>query len=335
MPGSDSDDDRPAVISDDGIGCGEPDPPPLLLGREVGVEDPGEVLRGDPHARCRGSKPPRNRPASAAGGCPGPAPGRCRAAIATVPPCGIAWTAFRTMFWTTCAIWPSSASTAVSAPSMSSRHPTRDPLSENFAALSITGRRDKTRLSGLPPLENVSSWVVRPTDCRSALLRLLEHAERGRSRAETLLATEMQPKMLCSRLLKSWAIPPASRPIASSLLRLEALLLEHSPVRDVGDEPGEAVRAVEPQRRGADVRLEDRTVLAQAGELGVGQLAAGLLFERFDHPGKRRRGVDAAKRPERTALGACSRASGRSPGWRTGTPLTRRPRPGPPRWRFR
>ena len=120
------------------------------------------------------------------------------------------------MFWITCAICPSSASTSQRPGSISSRQTERDPLRANRAAFSITGPSATRFLTGLPPFEKVSSWLVRLTERWSAFSACSSISNERSARSSDIFAIEMYPKTPWSRLLKSCAIPPASVPIDSS-----------------------------------------------------------------------------------------------------------------------
>src|SRR3990172_8219832 len=85
------------------------------------------------------------------------------AAISTFPPSGMAWSAFRTMFWTTWTSCPSSASTRQRSGALEMRYSERDPLSANLAAFSITGKRDKLFFTGFfPPSQGRGAGGERP-----------------------------------------------------------------------------------------------------------------------------------------------------------------------------
>ena len=109
--------------------------------------------------------------------------------------------------------------------------------------------------------------------------------------------------MAMSMLLKSWAIPPASRPIGLHLLRLPQLLLEHRFLADVDERDHragdgalvddgvrpvldpEALPVLAPEDLVVDVGLPAHAVgqVAPALAVGVGRpVGAGVVDQRVD-----------------------------------------------------
>ena len=135
------------------------------------------------------------------------------------PPAAIASRALTTRFITTCSICPRSALTWASdgARSVSSR--TFSPIIRR----SIRSRSTTTPLTSMTAgwmicrRLKASSWLVRAA-ARSAARRISSMSSRFGSSGPSCSATmSPYPRMAVSRLLKSWATPPASRPIASIL----------------------------------------------------------------------------------------------------------------------
>ena len=71
------------------------------------------------------------------------------------------------------------------------------------------------------------------------------------------------PITTLSMLLKSWAMPPVSRPTASSLLACSRLLLELAPLGDVEHGP-EDLAAAPPSSRRDHALIEEDAVISSA-----------------------------------------------------------------------
>ena len=132
------------------------------------------------------------------------------------PPCGIASAAFISRFWNICPSWPASASTPRRFLATVNVMPQRAPLRQNAAVCSASCTIDTAFFTGLPPLANVISCCV-SSRARRAEPSARSSDDRVRSvRVGSVSARDTEPRMPVSKLLKSWAIPPASTPTASS-----------------------------------------------------------------------------------------------------------------------
>ncbi len=137
--------------------------------------------------------------------------------MVTRPPRGMASRALTTRFMTTCSSWPGSASTPLPAPRETIESSTSSRITRRSigASPSMTRVRSSTRGCRICLRLNARSWRV------SAAARSPASSTRVRSRRAGSLgaarsrSSDVRPVMTVRRLLKSWATPPARRPIAS------------------------------------------------------------------------------------------------------------------------
>ena len=145
-------------------------------------------------------------------------PSTTAADIVITPPSGMAWSAFMIRLCITWLICPSSASTAGRLAGMSRWHFMFEPLTEKLADSFIMPLKSTAILTGRPPLEKVRSCFVRSFALCAALSASIRGLLTLSSFCDRSLATDRLPIIAVRRLLKSWAIPPASVPRDSSLL---------------------------------------------------------------------------------------------------------------------
>ena len=194
----------------------------------------------------------------------------------TSPPRGIASRALTTRFMITCSSWRSSTRTgARSGPcsifsvtlSVSSRF-SRCASSESVSwRLMTVGRSVCLR-------EKASSWRTRAA-ARLAFWRICIRSPCSWSATSWRISSRSQwPLIAVSRLLKSWATPPASWPTACIFWRLDELRLEGLELGGVGEDREQRRRAVEHGAGEGDLQEHLLAVGGAAGDLGAAEGAA-------------------------------------------------------------
>ncbi len=141
-----------------------------------------------------------------------------RVAIESRPPVGIASRALTARLTITCSIWPGSARTVPRSGSGRKSMATSSPRSRSSRGVTSATTAFRSRGRGWSTWRrpNASSWRVRP-EARSAA-RLISSRSRRNSLSPFARSSrsDAYPVIPVSRLLKSWATPPASRPSDSS-----------------------------------------------------------------------------------------------------------------------
>ena len=149
-------------------------------------------------------------------------PSTTAADIVITPPSGMAWSAFMIRLCITWLICPSSASTAGNLPGIATSHLIFEPLTEKLADSFMMPLKSTALFTGRPPFEKVRSCLVRSFALCAALSASIRGLLILSSLCDRNLATERLPIIAVRRLLKSWAMPPASVPSDSSLLALRS-----------------------------------------------------------------------------------------------------------------
>ena len=142
-----------------------------------------------------------------------------RVSMVSVPPSGIASRALTARFSSTCSIWPGSAFTL---PRSRGRRGPRARRLRRAAARACPACPRTTAVRSITAGLRIC-WRLRASSCRvSAAARSpaqpdLRPGRRAADRSSRRLsaARSAVPLMTVSRLLKSWAMPPASRPMLS------------------------------------------------------------------------------------------------------------------------
>ncbi len=142
--------------------------------------------------------------------------------ISTVPSSGIAWRALMTIFWMTWLICPVSALTSHRSSGMLRTIFTLLPLKANSALSVMVEPMAVLRMTGSPPREKVSNCAVRSLARMAAFSVLSSMALAFSGSSRHWRAMLMLPRIPTSKLLKSWAIPPARTPTDSSFLTLKS-----------------------------------------------------------------------------------------------------------------
>src|SRR5574341_215077 len=133
------------------------------------------------------------------------------------PPCGIASRALTARLTTICSIWAGSAVTRPRSGSSAVTSSMCSPISRwsIWTTPATTWLRSSTLGWSICLRLKASSWRVRAA-ARSAVFLISSTSRRsGSSAGRRRSMSSLRPVTTVSRLLKSWAMPPASRPTAS------------------------------------------------------------------------------------------------------------------------
>ena len=142
--------------------------------------------------------------------------GASATSIVSFPPRGMASRALTARFMSTCSSWPGSARTAAAVDGSRSTSSMSSPMRRRSILESSSMRPPSGTTSGTRTCLrlNARSWRVR-AEARSAALRISCILPRRVGSWSLGIMRSPYPRMAVSRLLKSCAMPPASRPTAS------------------------------------------------------------------------------------------------------------------------
>ncbi len=137
--------------------------------------------------------------------------------IVSRPPPGIASRAFTTRLSTTCSICAGSASTRPTPGATVVTSSTSSPISRcSIGSRSATTTSSaRTRVCSTCLRLKARSWRVRVAARSPTRLISSTSLRTGSSARRRCSSRSLRPEMTGNRLLKSWAMPPASRPTAS------------------------------------------------------------------------------------------------------------------------
>src|SRR5438034_138269 len=133
------------------------------------------------------------------------------------PPVGMASRAFTARFKSTCSSWPGSAFTDPASGASVTESSMSSPSSRRsiFCMWATTALRPSTLGASTCRRLNARSWRVSSAARTPAFLISTASSWRGSSGGVAWSNNCVDPRIAVSRLLKSWAIPPASCPTAS------------------------------------------------------------------------------------------------------------------------
>ena len=146
----------------------------------------------------------------------GSGPSTVSTATVRLPPVGIASRAFTARFRITCSSWATSPHTGVPLGSIAVMNEMCSPINRRSidAMPATTSPRSSTRGSSTCLRLKARSWRVRML-ARSAVSVMRDTVSRSLELVRRPRSSSPRPMMTVSRLLKSWAMPPASWPMAS------------------------------------------------------------------------------------------------------------------------